>query len=458
MVKAVIMPKFGFTQEEANILAWLKQPGESVEQGDPIAEVSTDKVDMEVEAPTSGVLDGILYQEGDTVPVTAVIAYIRDPDETLPDDLLHPLASAVSPASISSPNNASMSVVTAQDATVPKTTSLRATPVATKLAEDKGINLNQVMGTGRSGLVTRRDVEAYLASSGTASIVRAVPAARRLARELGVDLTNVVGSGPHGRVQSSDVRTLKKTLASPPSDRTSAATALPPHVAEVIPLQGIRRTIAQRMQASAREAPHITFDLSVDVTSAEDFRHRANSSLAEGQARVSFTAILARVCAWALRRHPLLNARLNGDEIQLLAPVNIGVAVALSQGLIVPVVRNVDQKGVTQIASEISDLAKRARAGKLRPDDVEDGTFTISNLGMFGVERFTAIINPPQTAILAVGQMRNQAIVDAANNIIVRPMAALTLSADHRVVDGAIVAHFLGDLRSGIEQLDTLIM
>jgi len=442
MAKEVIMPKFGFNQESAQIIRWLKKAGDVVEKGDPIAEVTTDKVDMEVEAPASGVLDGIRYQEGETVAVTKIIAYIRQPDEQLPEQTAD-LGSA--PAAPKPP----MPPPILTSASPP-----RVTPVAARMAQEHGVDLSQVMGTGPGSRVTRRDVERYLAASQEPHKVRATPAARRLSRELAIDLRAVTGSGPKGRVQGSDILTAQKTQAAPPP----VAPLLPEETLEVIPLRGMRRTIAQRMQASAQQAPHITFDLSADVTAAEDFRRRANARLPEGQPRVSFTAVLAKVCAWALQHHPLMNARLHGEEIQVLAPINIGIAVALDEGLIVPVVRDVNQKSVMQIAAEIADLAKRAHTGALRPDDVTGGTFTISNLGMFGVERFTAIINPPETAILAVGRAKKQVIVGEDDEILIRPIAQLTLSADHRVVDGAIVARFLNDLHVGLEQIDTLLM
>lgn len=445
MAKEVIMPKFGFNQEDAQIIRWLKNAGDVVEKGDPIAEVTTDKVDMEVEAPASGVLDGILYQEGETVAVTKIIAYIRQPDEKLPEP---PAPSSPAASGSAAPKPPAPRPILAPP-TLP-----RVTPVAARMAQEHDVDLSQVTGTGPGARVTRRDVERYLAASKAPQKIRATPAARRLARELGVDLQQVAGSGPKGRVQGSDIVAAPKPSSAP----LPAAPLLPDDVREIIPLQGMRRTIAQRMQASVQQAPHITFDLSVDVTAAEDFRHRANARLAEDQPRISFTAVLAKVCAWALSQHPLMNARLHDDEIQVLAPINIGIAVALDEGLIVPVVRDVAHKSVMQIAAEIVDLADRAHTGRLRPDDVTGGTFTISNLGMFGVERFTAIINPPETAILAVGRAKKQVTVGEDDEILIRPIAKLTLSADHRVVDGAIVARFLNDLHVGLEQIDTLLM
>ena len=485
MAKDVIMPKFGFTQETAELLRWLKQPGDPVEQGDPIAEVTTDKVDMEVEATASGVLADLRFKAGDVVPVTAVIAVIRERGEEdreqKTEDREQKTADGGQRTQDGGQRTEDGERRTADGG--PRTEDReqrteakgRVTPVAARLAQDHGVEPSQLGGTGLGGRITRGDVQAYLATkppegaaqatdAGSApDTVRAVPAARKLAQSLGVDLADVPGSGPQGRVQSGDVRathaalTSSASLAEPPPPNTD----LPAGVTRVIPLVGMRRTIAQRLQQSYQQAPHITFDVDADVTAAEALRRHPHAGLVRGGdlpwssesgPRISLTAVLVRACAWALRRHPLLNSRLVGESIEVLADVHIGVAVALDDGLMVPVVRDADRKGILQIASEISDLASRARSGSLRPDDVSGGTFTISNLGMFGVDRFTAILNPPQTGILAVGQVRRQFVPDEQDRPVVRPLMALRLSADHRVVDGAVAARFLSDLRAAVEQ------
>ncbi|GAB4196151.1 MAG: dihydrolipoamide acetyltransferase family protein [Roseiflexaceae bacterium] len=449
MPKDVIMPKFGFTQETAEIVRWLRQAGDLVEQGDPIAEVTTDKVNMEVEAPATGVLEGLRFQAGEVVPVTAVIAVIRDPRE---------LPAAPAPA--------------AQPATEEPAAPLRRapTPVARRVAETAGVDLAAVAGSGPSGRVMRRDVEAHLSGAEAAAPpngkVRAAPAARRLGQELGVDLAGLRGSGPQGRIQSADVLAAHRRSqpvpqpapAPAPAAPPPEAPALPPGVLRAIPLAGMRRTIATRLQRSAQEAPHIYLEADIDVGAAEDLRARANSQLPPGQPRVSLTAIIARCCGWALQRHPLVNSRLHDDRILLMGEVHIGVAVALDEGLIVPVVRAVPQKGLLQLAAELAGLAERARAGRLRPEEVQDSTFTISNLGMYGVDRFTAIINPPTSAILAVGRTRRMFVPDEHDQPVVRPILTVTLSADHRVIDGAVAGRFLADLRAAVEQPERMLL
>lgn len=447
MAKEVIMPKFGFTQEAAQIVRWLKQAGEAVEQGDPIAEVTTDKVNMEVEAPASGILDGLRFAEGDTVPVTEVIAYIRGANESM--------------AAVETARRAASTTPAQPPAETPRPAPPAATPVAEKMARDKGIDLGAVTGTGPGGRVTKRDVE--LAATAAAGQPRAVPAARRLARELGVDLAQVAGSGPRGRVQSADVLEASRRGVSTPRQGVSAEVAAPglrpsSFIVKTIPLAGMRRAIATRLQKSFQEAPHIFFDAEIDMTAVEALRAAANARQAKDQPKISLTAVIARACAWALGRHPLLNSWLIGDEIRVLGDVNLGVAVALDEGLIVPVVKDAARKGLAQLAAEIADLSERARTNRLRPDDVADGTFTLSNLGMFGVDRFTAILNPPQVGILAVSRARRQFVPDERDQPVARPIMTVTLSADHRVVDGAVAARFLKDLRDGLEQPGLLLM
>jgi pyruvate dehydrogenase E2 component (dihydrolipoamide acetyltransferase) len=265
--------------------------------------------------------------------------------------------------------------------------------------------------------------------------VRATPAARRIARERGIDLALVPGTGPQGRVQAADVLAFEPAAA-----------------AQVVPLTGVRRTIAERMTASYRTTPHIALTVRVDMGAFEETRAQLNARIeATDHPRVSVTTLLVKATAWALRQHPWLNSTLQGDEIRLLPQVNIGVAVALQEGLIVPVVREADRKGVAQIATQIEDLANRAREGRLTPADVAEGTFTVSNLGPLGVEQFTAILNPPQAAILAVGAVQPEVVPGDGGQTVVRPMMRMTLSVDHRIVDGAVAARFLDTLRKALE-------
>lgn len=464
MAKAIIMPKFGFTQESAEIVRWLKHEGDQVDAGDPIAEVTTDKVNMEVEATTSGILAGVKYKEGAVVPVTEVIAYLLDPGENLPSDL------TTGPVEVSGVlAETAGDKETAPDAPAAKPQGrIQATPVAEQLAREKGVSLADINGSGPGGRVTRGDVEEYWKASQDASgKVRATPAARRLASEMGVNLQQVSGTGPHGRIQGEDVRKWTSNLqsaakAAVPEEIMPPAQTKPGEIEQKevkkIPMSTIRKLIAERTQRSAQEAPHIYFEADVDAGPLEALRKRGNNKLTEGQAKISLTALLVRASAWALLRHPMLNSQLQDDSILLLPEMNIGVAVAAESGLIVPVVRDAAQKSVTQIAQELEVLVEKARLNRLRPDDVSNGTFTISNLGMFGVDRFTAIINPPQAAILAVGRIRKVFVPDENDQPLVCNQMTMTLGADHRIVDGAMAARFLADLREVLEYPDMLAL
>jgi len=431
MAKEVIMPKFGFTQEESEILEWLKKEGETVEKGDPIATVSTDKLSMEVEAPESGILSGIRFKAGDIVPVTKIIAFILQPGESLPE-----VKDSVEPGPAAE-----------QAVKMEPTVVGNATPVALRMMQDAGIAADAIQGSGGDGKITKADVEEYLAQQKTGKItgkVAATPAARRVANESNTELASIPGSGPRGRIQEADVKKMTSSMPQPISMRTSAEVTR-------IPLKGMRRIIAENMARSWQDAPHMTLQVDVDMSAAKTLREFSARKVDGVVQKFTYTALLAKVVAWALVRHAKLNSRLEENEIVLLPYVHMGVAVAISEGLIVPVIKNADQKSIYQIFDELKDTAERARGNKLVPNDLEGGTFTISNLGMYGVDRFTAIINPPQSAILAVGNIVDRFVPDENKNPVLKPIMTITASADHRVVDGAEVAEFLADVKKGLE-------
>jgi pyruvate dehydrogenase E2 component (dihydrolipoamide acetyltransferase) len=431
MAKEVIMPRFGMTQEEATIVRWIVQNGEQVEFGDPLCEVTTDKVNMEVDAPADGVLDGIRYAEGDTVAVTEIIAFVLAEGESVPE-----IDGPESPDREKNPPVQPLS----SDRTI------KATPVARRMADHENIELGAIPGSGNSGRITRQDVRNYLdqyvvkAAPGE-SKMRASPAARRIARQEGIELNQVPGSGPRGRVQGWDLDQVTLPSQSYPTGSQPIA----------IQLHGMRRTIAERMQSSWQTIPHITFSLEIEMSRAIAMRQEMNTRPGAEKPGISISAVLVKACAAALRQHPLLNSYFREDEILIQPDVNVGLAVALEDGLIVPVVHQADQKNLFQIGAEVGELSKRAREGGLRPQDVMDGTFTISNLGMFAVDQFTAIINPPQVAILAVGRTVERFLPDESRRPVLRPMMIVTLSADHRVVDGAEAARFLSTFQGILE-------
>ena len=467
MPTPVIMPKYEMTQETGKIARWLKADGDVVEKGDPLLEIETDKTNIEVESRVAGVLTGICAEPGQVVPIGQPIAYIIKPGEVWPP------AAAVMPA-------APAAAVAPQESSA----AVRATPIAERMAAEHGIDLQAVAATGPGGRITREDVEAHLALQAAVAAsaapadgkVKAVPAARRLARELGVDLSAVTGTGPGGRIQSEDVgraasaakvdaattviaTAAPEITAAPSQDLLDASAPLLPAVRRVVPLTNTRRTIAERMTQSVRDAPQFTVEVDVDMGRAmaivQDFRDGAGA--ASTGPKVTVTALLVKACAWALAQFPAANSMFEADQLVEWAEVNIGVATAIDQGLIVPVVRNADRLGVKEIAARLGDLSTRAREGRLKLDELQGGTFTISNLGMFGTDRFTAILNPPQAAILAVGRVAKRAVVAEDDRIEVRQMASLALTADHRVLDGAAGAQFLALIQRALEHPGLLL-
>ena len=501
MSTPIIMPKFEMSQETGTVARWLKQEGDAIEKGEAILEVETDKVTMEVESPARGILSAISAQPGDVVPIGQVIARVESG---------RPATDGKQTDSLPQAEQKDRQPVPSEAKGLP-TADRRpaATPIAEKIAAEAGLDLATIRGTGKNGQITREDVERATADrtpqtagkaapSVDSAVVderpAAVPAARRLARELGVDLRDVRGTGPDGRIQSVDVEKTtavqrqttdvasppsavskpilgvakdpRSTVVSPPAaagdpalsvakDPKSAVISPPaavggPAIRRLIPLSGIRRTIASRMLASVHEAPQ--FNLSVDVNMAralaivEDYKQVANAP------KVTLTAFLIKVCAWALERHPAVNATYTPDGIVEYADVNVGIAVAIEDGLVVPVIHRASTLDLSAIAAQLSNVAARARAGKLTPADMQGGTFSISNLGMFAVDRFTAIVNPPQAAILAIGRTTKRFVPDANDQPTAAPMATLSVSADHRAVDGAQIGRFLGDLQQAIER------
>jgi pyruvate dehydrogenase E2 component (dihydrolipoamide acetyltransferase) len=452
-VKEVIMPKFGFTQEESEIVEWAVKEGDTVEQGDVLAVVTTDKVIMEVEAPESGVVAGLQYEAGDVVPVTKIIAYVLKPGESLPDNLRTPSQDQAAAVETISPQPEAASTISNMTI-LPSTL----TPVAARIAADQGLDASKITGSGPGGRITRADVERFAtqtAGNGNGK-VRATPAAKRLARENGIELELIQGSGPNHRVQEADVSDFVGEQLSAVKPFSETMSLSQGGTIRTIPYAGMRKTIAANMTRSAQTIPHIQLEIDVDMESAFSLHEQAKARA--NDRKVSLTALIVKAVAWALRRNPMLNSQLGENEIFLLPDINIGVAVAIEDGLIVPVVHHADQKGILELAEDIHDMSARARQNKLRTGDLEGGTFTISNLGMFGIDRFTAIINPPQVGILAVSAAKKQFVPNELGEPILHNIMNMRLSADHRVVDGVVAARFLSDLHEGLENPEEMLL
>ncbi|MFZ3150084.1 MAG: dihydrolipoamide acetyltransferase family protein [Anaerolineaceae bacterium] len=433
-----IMPKMDMDQESVTIIEWLKKEGDIIKKGEPVISVETDKITSEVEAPESGTLAGILYHENEEAPVTKVVAYILGEGETVAD------------------------LPTAENKQTPKPKgevvgAQLETPAAApskQISADLNVGLVQTPETGQKE--SKVDVESLIIGQQGAEPspgVAATPAAKRAANEAGLRLESISGTGPRGRIQENDVSQIVGARPAQPQK-----TVLVPG-ASSIPMVGKRKRIAERMTASYQTAPHIYLTVEVDMSAAEISRKHLNA-LAEkqGKSPISVTAYLVKMAAWALKRHPYLNASLLEDQIQLWNKVNVGVATALEEGLIVPVIHEADNLTISEINEQLRYLTKQARSDALTHEEVDGGTFTISNLGMYGIKSFTAIINPPQSAILAVGGLERRAVVvDDKDTISVRPILTMTLGADHRVVDGAEAAAFLADLVSVLETPDLIL-
>ena len=403
MAVDVVMPAMEMAQETATLLRWLKAEGELVRQGEPLMEIETDKITVEVEAPATGVLAHVTANPDDEVPVGEVVAVVLEPGEAPPspprdDAELAPDRKVAPPASSPSRGSSQPDTVAASDA--------------------------------------------------PARLAPASPKARRLAAEQGLDVGTIAGSGSAGEVLVGDVLKVVTGRADSASEhRRPAATG----AFTVVPLTGARKTAAERLQASSQTAPHISLTVSADVTETLRLLERLRPAVAEQTGQPpTITALLAHVVGQCLSKHPHLNAHVLGDEIHVYPAVHLGIAVALEEGLIVPVIRDIGKKTLAEIQLSIAELASSAKAGALEPRHVKGSTFTLTNLGMFGVEQFTAILNPPEAGILAVGAIRD--VPSGVNGeIVLRPTIALTLCADHRAVDGFGAAAFLRELKEAVE-------
>ena len=405
MATEVAIPNLGYTMTVAKILKWLKSVGDPVEAGEILLEIETDKVNYGIESPASGVVKAILAKVGEEIPVGGLVAIIGRADEEI-DLRLYEKREEKTPVSKAVQAQGPREVI--QTVSRPKGGRVLVSPVARKMAQEKGIDLTFVTGSGHSGRIRMADVEKYLNAAKTA-----------------------------------------KMEAGPPSG--------PLEVAEIIPMTTMRRAIARRLSQSFHDAPHFNLCTEVDMTEVKRFLD-LNAQKADSQAEVKLSVndIFIKAVAILLHAHPRLNSRLNGDQIEILRDINIGLAVALDDGLIVPAVEKADQKRLWQIARDRKDLVERARQGRLSLAEIERGTFTVSNLGMYDIVFFTSILNPPQSGILSIGQTMDRPVV-RNGAVVIRPIVELSLAVDHRIVDGAVGAKFLQDLKNGLENPILLI-
>ncbi|MDK2878014.1 MAG: hypothetical protein PWR06_730 [Thermoanaerobacteraceae bacterium] len=439
MATVIKMPKLGLTMEEGTIIRWLKKEGEPVEKGEALLEIQTDKVNLEEEAPVSGILRKILVPEGAVIPVGRGIAIIGAADEPLPE---------VGEEAVQSPGNQPEEEQQNQEKTQElkdwdeTKARIKASPAAKRVARDNNVDLSKVTPTGPAGRIVEKDVINYIENQK----VKATPVAKKIAEEQGIDLTSIKKS-PGERITKQDV--LKGQTPETPVFTT---------VCDTIPVSGMRKIIAEKMTKSKTTAPHIYLSLEVDMTKAVELKEKLTPAIEKQYGvKLTFSDILIKAAAIALKENPIINASFTEEQIIIKHEINIGLAVALENGLIVPVIKDADKKGLGNIAKETKILIEKARAAKLMPDDYQGGTFTITNLGMYDIENFAAIINQPESAILAVGKIIKKPVV-LDDEIVIRPMMNLTLSCDHRVIDGAQGARFLQRIKQILEEPLEMLM
>ncbi|MEI6100539.1 MAG: dihydrolipoamide acetyltransferase family protein [Eubacteriales bacterium] len=427
MAEKVIMPKQGLQMTEGTIIKWLKQEGEACIEGEPLFEMETDKLTITMDAPASGTLIKIVRQEGETVPITELIAVIGQTGE----DIAAMLGIQNGPQQKA--DSASTSALTTS--TVAETHSTDkgsgfSTPRARMRAQEKSIDIAGVRGTGPDSLVIERDVLAYDAKG-----IKATPLAKITAQIQNIDLQQVAGSGPHGKIMRDDISAFqaRKTKAENRGER-------------VIPISAMRKVIAQRMTESLRIHAQLTHVVRVDMTNATELREIYKKE----EKKISYNDIVLMAASRALKDFPMMNACITDKGILMRDYVNLGLAVAVDNGLIVPNIKDADLMRLEEISGQARELAQKAKDNRLTEEDYTGGTFTVSNLGMFGLDEFTAIINSPESGILAVGAVqKTPVVVDDA--ILIRPVMSITLTYDHRIVDGAPAAAFLGRVKKYIE-------
>ncbi len=524
-MNTIIMPKQGLQMTEGIITRWLKKEGDTVQRDEPLFEMETDKVTIEITASAAGTLLKILHPEGDTVPITEPIAYIGEASEALPGDstrsgLQHaaddvaghdgqPAIADLSALNITNQSglmardeSPSQAVASGQDMDLLQPGSgklagrspderIFITPRARTTAAAHRIDYTRLAGHGPAGLIIEQDVLDDLAlhrqgpedreprAGPVSDRPKITPVADRLATLGAIDVHQVSGTGPHGKIMKADILAITGSQASTPQGPALLATASAPAsqdmpasakdvatagpgptspgpspaaAASYLPYSGMRKVIGERMSQSLHEMAQANHRMKVDVTEMI----RLRESLKANQVKVSYTDILVKMTARALQDFPILNASLQKDRIVLHPTVNIGLAVALDQGLVVPVIREAEQKTLVAIAAQSGELIARAKSNQLTPDDYRGGTFTITNLGMFDLDEFTAVINPPESAILAVGKIDRVPVV-VGDSIVIRPIMVLSLTYDHRIIDGAPAAKFLQRLKQLIQNPYLLI-
>ena len=450
MASVIIMPKQGLLMEEGTITKWLAKEGEQTTEGAPLFEMETDKLTITMDSTATGTVLKILHPEGDTVPITQPIAIVGQPGEDI-SALLGGEAPAAAPAA------AAPEAPTAEAAPAPQPVVEHApgervfsSPRARLRAEENGVDIAAVPGSGPDGLVVERDVQNYIANQPTVT-----PLAANQARIQGIDLSGLTGTGPNGKITTEDLH-----IASAAVEPAPAAEPIPGQLTRgtrTEAMSGMRKAISRNMLTSKSTNAQTNHRMVVDMTAAVALRRQYKAL----GIKISYNDIIVRACAKALQDFPIVNASVDGSDIVYHDYVKIGTAVSVPGGLIVPVIRDADIIGLTGIAAKSAELIEKAREGRLTEADYHGGTFTVSSLGMFDLDDFVAIINPPESAILAVGKIAKTPVVvtddEGEDQVVIKSMCALCLSYDHRIIDGAEAAKFLQKLKSYLQNPILLI-
>lgn len=453
MANSIIMPKTGMAMEEGVILEWRVKAGDKVQKGDVVAEIETDKSTMELESDYDGVVLAILGKAGETVPVTQVIAWIGQPGEKVPETAQAsapaqpvPGASPSAPAASSqaaSAGTAGTSAGTAASAAVSRDGKIKATPAARKAAADAGVSLENISPSGKSGEIRLADVAAGGASGagGTDAGVSATPLARRMAADQGISLAAVAGSGHGGKIFSADLSNVANVATIGPGVSGAARPD------SRVPLTKIQQITGRRMLESHQSIPVVTENIRPDVTAMLEMRKNLNDKAGAG---VTINDFILLAAVKALLANPRMNSVLDGTDLIYRGEINLGMAVATDRGLLVPVIRGAQNYSLLQLSARAAELAAKAREGKLAPDEMSGGTFSVSNVGMYGITAFTPIINPPEAGILGVCAVEDQLRLDG-EKVVNRKVMGLSLTYDHRIVDGAEASVFLRTLKELLE-------
>ncbi len=446
MAEVIIMPKLGFNMDEGELVAWHKKVGDTVKKGELFFEINTDKTTMPIEAASDGVVLKIMVEEGATVEVFTPVAVVgeagEDPEEALAAGVV--TASVDGKVDTSAETEKETAQAPAKEAAAATQTvdlkDLKLTPKAKKLIKDENLDVASIAaieGTGYQGGITARDIKAS-------------PLAKKVAEKTGVDLACVEGTGVGGKIMKADV---EKAAAAPAAAGTEEKKIL-----STTPYKGVRKIIGDKLAESKFTAPHLYFTDAVDTTNMTAFRRELN---AVSDRKITVSDLLVYAASKALQKYPQINSSLVDGSIVCYKSTNVGVAVAGDNGLIVPVIKNVQEKTLTAVSEENRDLVDRAKVGRLKPEEYTGGTFSISNLGMFGIDNFTAIINPPEAAILSISSVKKTPVVieeDGEDKIVIRPMMNIQLSVDHRLIDGLLAAQFVGYMKELLENPLKILM